>query len=721
MEHFFASCPKGLEDLLAQELTRLGLSDIKKTVAGTYFSGDLRGGYQAALWSRFASRIYLRVSSYEARDDLSLYLGANAIHWENMFHPGKLIAVDFSGVSEAIKNTLYGAQKIKDAIVDRFVKQGLPRPSVDVKQPDVRIAAHLDRRQKVSISLDITGMAMHRRSYRTKAGAAPLKENLAAAIVARSNLENLSFVDPMCGSGTLLIEAAMRLCDMAPGLLREKIGFANLTMHREDIWQEVLNEARERAEKGKELLRTRGYSFHGYDEDYRVIEVARQNALRAGLSEFIDFEALPLKELHNPAPDKNSTVLTNPPYGERLGNFTELLSLYTMLGNKLREEFPGASASVISSSQDLLSCIRLRSDREFHLYNGSLQCLLRTYSIFSNTREDPALQPEADGDKPVTEVALDFANRLRKNLRNLKKYIEKENLESYRIYDADLPDYNAAIDVYGDYAVIQEYAAPKQIPFATAHRRLLNMLQVTQQVLGFPGEHIILKVRDRQRGSSQYEKLEEHQNTIMVREYGAKFIVNLEDYLDTGLFSDHRLVRSLIRSQVKGKTFLNLFAYTGTASVQAALGGATRVTTVDMSRTYLNWAKDNLRINNIQVKDPYFFIQADCLKWIKEASETFDYIYIDPPTFSNSKRMDGSFDVQRDHVELLLSLKKLLNPQGTILFSNNKRNFKLEEEMLKQSGFSVKNISRQTLCKDYASTSSQHNCWLLTCVEESNS
>ncbi len=716
MENFFATCPKGLEDLLAQELTELKLFDIKKTVAGVSFNGDLRGGYKAALWSRFASRILMKVSSYEAKDDLSLYLGAVSISWEKFFHPGKLIAVDFSGVSESIKNTLYGAQKIKDAIVDRFVKQGLPRPSVDVKNPDVRIAVHLDRKQKVSVSIDITGESLHRRSYRTKAGAAPLKENLAAAIVARSNLTSKSYVDPMCGSGTLLIEAAMRLGNVAPGLFREKLGFSNLTMHQDNVWQEVLNDAKKKAEEGKNRLRMEGFSFHGFDEDYRVIEVARQNADRAGLTEFIDFEPCHLKDLKNPASNTQTTVLTNPPYGERLGNFTELLSLYTDLGNKLRSEFPGSFASVISSSADLLSCIRLRSDKEFHLYNGALQCLLRNYSIYD--AQSSVNKTSEDSSKSL-EVAVDFANRLKKNIRNLRKYIDKENLEAYRIYDADLPNYNAAIDVYCDYAVIQEYAAPKQIPFSTTHKRLLDMMQVTQQVLGFPGDHIILKVRDRQRGTSQYEKLENEQNTITVKEYGAKYIVNLEDYLDTGLFSDHRLVRSLIRTQVKGKSFLNLFAYTGTASVQAALGGASSVTTVDMSRTYLNWAKDNLRINNFYVRAPYYFIQADCLKWIKESEETFDYIYIDPPTFSNSKRMDVSFDVQRDHVDLLLSLKKLLNPGGTILFSNNRRNFKLDEEKLKEQGFAIKNISKMTLCKDYTSAASLHNCWLLSLGEQS--
>ncbi len=720
MNNFFASCPKGLEDLLFDELQSLSCCELKKTVAGVYFSGDEETGYRAVLWSRFASRILLKLSEFNAHDDISLYLGINSISWEKMFDPVKTIAVDFSGTSDFIRNTLYGAQKVKDAIVDRFVKKGLMRPNVSVREPDVRIAVHLGHRNRVSVSIDIYGASLHRRTYRASAGAAPLKENLAAAIVARSNLDSECFLDPMCGSGTLLIEAAMRLSDTAPGLLRKNIGFANLSLHDEELWQKCLRDAEERSTRGKALLKEKGVCFYGYDADYRVIEAARTNADRAGLTELMEFEPCELKDLKNPAPEKSFSVITNPPYGERLGNFTELLSLYSLLGSCLRHEFPGCSASVISSSAELLGCMRLKADREYHLFNGALACLLRTYRVYESaaggdgqSSEQPG--KENSGTRELSKNAEEFANRLKKNLKGLKKYIEKEQLEAYRIYDADLPNYNAAIDVYGDYAVIQEYQAPKSVPQHTARQRLLDMMQVTCSVLEFPGEHIIVKSRFHQRGNEQYQRLDEEKNTIVVHEYGIRYIVNLRDYLDTGLFSDHRLVRKMIGESVRDCDFLNLFAYTGTASVQAVLGGAKSVCTVDMSRTYLSWARENMRINNIQLQEPKIrFIQADCIRWLNETEDTFDFIYVDPPTFSNSKRMEDTFEVERDQVSLLSGVRRLLKNGGRVLFTNNRRNFKLDRQGIEDLGFMIRDVGRQTLCRDYESSADQHNCWLLT-------
>ncbi|MBQ8707388.1 MAG: bifunctional 23S rRNA (guanine(2069)-N(7))-methyltransferase RlmK/23S rRNA (guanine(2445)-N(2))-methyltransferase RlmL [Succinivibrionaceae bacterium] len=714
MNKFFASCPKGMEDLLHDELSSLGCENLKKTVAGVSFSGDLKAGYQAVLWSRFASRVILNLAEFLAPDDISLYLGISALPWEKHFEPWHTIAVDFSGTSEGIRNTLYGAQKVKDAVVDRFVKRGLSRPSVSVREADIRIAVHLDRKQRASVGIDVFGSALHRRTYRAKAGTAPLKENLAAAIVARSSLDSACYLDPMCGSGTLLIEAAMRLSDTAPGLLRDKPGIASLSMHDEGLWQECLGDARERSKKGIAELLDRKVRFFGYDADRRMVETARMNAHLAGLSDLMDFETCQVKDLENPQPDSVFTIITNPPYGQRLGNFTELLALYSELGSRLRDRFSGSFASVISSSAELLGCLKLRADREYHLYNGALNCLLRTYSIFSRQTEEGE-QPEH---RRLSQGAEEFSNRLKKNLRNLRRYIEKEQLEAYRIYDADLPNYNAAIDVYGDYAVIQEYQAPKSVPAHLARQRLLDMMQVTCGALEFAGDHIIVKSRMQQKGDSQYQRLDRQDDTMTVREYGAKYIVNLQDYLDTGLFADHRLVRKLIGESVRGRSFLNLFAYTGTASVQAALGGAASVTTVDMSRTYLNTARENMRINNIASSADVKFIQADCLKWLKETADTFDFIYVDPPTFSNSKRMETTFDVQRDHIDLLEDIRRILKPGGRVLFSNNRRGFRLDKEAVERLGFAVTDISRRTLARDYESSADQHHVWFLDLSRE---
>ncbi len=393
-------------------------------------------------------------------------------------------------------------------------------------------------------------------------------------------------------------------------------------------------------------------------------------------------------------------MVTNPPYGERLGEFPELLKLYQELGQSLRQGFQGWRVSVLSASPDLLSCLRLRAEKQYRLFNGALECQFRNYQIAENSIASTKM------------VAEDFANRLRKNIKVLDKWAQQEGLDAYRLYDADLPDYNAAIDRYGDHLVVQEYAAPKSIPEAVARQRLLDMVQATIAVTGIPGANLVLKVRERQKGEQQYQKLAEQGQMLEVHEYGARLLVNLQDYLDTGLFLDHRLTRRMLGQMAKDKRFLNLFAYTGSATVHAALGGARFTTTVDMSRTYLNWARDNLQHNGL-LNSRHHFEQADCLKWLATCNEQFDLIFIDPPTFSNSKRMDESFDVQRDHLRLMQDLKRILAPGGTLVFSNNKRHFKMDLAGLAELGLHADNISEQTRPKDFARNVHIHNCWLI--------
>lgn len=302
-------------------------------------------------------------------------------------------------------------------------------------------------------------------------------------------------------------------------------------------------------------------------------------------------------------------------------------------------------------------------------------------------------------------------------MSKLGKWARKEKLDCYRLYDADLPDYNAAIDVYKDYIIIQEYAAPKEISEDKARRRLTDMIRATVLVTGVETNNVILKVRQKQSGKNQYQKLAEKSRYFDVEEYGVKLIVNLQDYLDTGLFLDHKLTRKMIGDMAAGKDFLNLFAYTGSATVHAACGGAKSTMTIDMSRTYLEWAQKNMNTND-QTGTQHQFLQADCLQWLQQAEGEFDLIFIDPPTFSNSKRMDQTFDVQRDHIMLLENLKRMLRQDGTVVFSNNKRNFKMDEEALDKAGLQAKNISKQTLPLDFARNKHIHNCWIITHKED---
>ncbi|ADM41290.1 23S rRNA (guanine-N-2-) -methyltransferase RlmL [Edwardsiella tarda FL6-60] len=655
--------------------------------------------YQSLMWSRLASRIMLPLGEFKVYSDLDLYLGVQAIDWPTLFGIDKTFAVHFSGTNEEIRNTQYGALKVKDAIVDRFTRSIDARPSVAKQDPDIRISVYLQRETAI-VSLDLSGDGLHQRGYRDLTGQAPLKETLAAAVVLRSGWQpGTPMVDPMCGSGTLLIEAAMMASDRAPGLQRERWGFMGWLGHNADLWQEVRVEAQRRARLGLEQTTSR---FFGYDLDRRVLEMARANARRAGVAALITFNGGDVAQLHNPLPEgPQGTVLSNPPYGERLESEPALIALHNTLGRIMKREFGGWQLSLFSASPELLSCLQLRAERQFKAKNGPLECVQKNYRL--------SAAPQAGGG----EVAQDYANRLRKNLKKFDKWARQEGLTCYRVYDADLPEYNVAVDRYGEKIVVQEYAPPKSVDAQKARQRLFDVVSVTQSVMGVSGNNLILKTRERQKGKSQYEKLAQKGEFMEVHEYGARFWVNLTDYLDSGLFIDHRIARRMLGEMSRGKDFLNLFAYTGSASVYAGLGGARSTTTVDMSRTYLEWAERNLRLNGLTGRQ-HRLVQADCLSYLHHCEDKFDLIFIDPPTFSNSKRMEGTFDVQRDHLDLMRDLARILRPGGTIMFSNNKRGFKMDLAGLAQLGLQAQEITERTLSADFARNRQIHNCWLVT-------
>ncbi|EPW7977288.1 bifunctional 23S rRNA (guanine(2069)-N(7))-methyltransferase RlmK/23S rRNA (guanine(2445)-N(2))-methyltransferase RlmL [Cronobacter turicensis] len=700
MNALFASTARGLEELLKTELENLGAQECQVVQGGVHFQGDAALVYQSLMWSRLASRILLPLGECAVYSDLDLYLGVQAIDWTSIFAPDATFAVHFSGLNDTIRNSQYGAMKVKDAIVDTFTRKNLPRPSVDRELPDLRINVWLNK-DTASIAIDLSGEGLHQRGYRDRTGQAPIKENLAAAIVMRSGWEpGTPLLDPMCGSGTLLIEAAMIATDRAPGLHRTHWGFNGWAQHDESVWKEVKTEAQVRARRGLSEYASR---FYGSDNDPRVIERARTNARRAGLADIIAFSAQDVANLTNPLPEgPTGTVISNPPYGERLESEPALIALHSLLGRIMKNQFGGWNLSLFSASPELLSCLQLRADRQFKAKNGPLDCVQKNYR----------LAPTQPGAMPA-QVAEDYANRLRKNLKKLDKWAKQEGIECYRLYDADLPDYNVAVDRYADWVVIQEYAPPKTIEPEKARQRLFDVIAATLSVLGLAPNKLVLKTRERQKGKNQYEKLAQKGEFMEVHEFNARLLVNLTDYLDTGLFLDHRIARRMLGQMSKGKDFLNLFSYTGSASVHAGLGGARSTTTVDMSRTYLEWAERNLRLNGLSGR-AHRLIQADCLSWLAESDEQFDLIFIDPPTFSNSKRMEETFDVQRDHLRLMKDLKRLLRRDGTIMFSNNKRGFKMDHEGLAALGLKAQDITQKTLSQDFARNRQIHNCWLVT-------
>ncbi|BDM64895.1 ribosomal RNA large subunit methyltransferase K/L [Shewanella sp. NFH-SH190041] len=706
MFSFFAAAPKGFEYALAGELAALGASEIKESVAGVYFSATLEQAYRITLWSRLASRVVLIIYKGACESAQQLYDAAYCIDWPSHFDYRCSFAIDFHGTGGFINNSQFGALKIKDAVVDRFRDDFDRRPDVSRTDADIRIDAHY-RNNQITIGLNFSGPALHQRGYRDRTGEAPLKENLAANMLVRSGWAQSmqTLMDPFCGSGTVVIEAALIAADVAPALKRRKFGFEHWRRHKEEMWLEIKTEADVRANRG---LQQCDIHFYASDIDSRVVALAKRNAQLAGVAHLIDFKVSNALNV-TPAADTGYLV-TNPPYGERLGNMSELLQLYYQLGDKLKREFGGWKVAMLCSDIELMSAIKLKADKQMKMFNGALECGFNLYTLHAkSTRRE---MPSAEG-VDITKVAEPFANRLKKNIKQLDKWAKKEGLDCYRIYDADIPEYNVAVDRYQDYVVVQEYAAPAKIPENVTKRRMTDMLLALPAAAGVDPEKIVLKTRERQKGTSQYQKLDKEKLELITTEYGCQFRVNLTDYLDTGLFLDHRLTRKLVGEKSKGRDVLNLFSYTGSASVHAAKGGAKSVTTVDMSNTYLNWAKDNFMLNKLMGRQ-YQFIQADCLQWVRDCEQQFDLIFIDPPTFSNSKRMEDSWDVQRDHAQVLIDLKKLLRPGGEIIFSNNKRKFKMDMEQLANAGLSAKNIDAQLLPMDYKRNAQIHNVWLIT-------
>ncbi|AXY41152.1 bifunctional 23S rRNA (guanine(2069)-N(7))-methyltransferase RlmK/23S rRNA (guanine(2445)-N(2))-methyltransferase RlmL [Halomonas sp. JS92-SW72] len=714
-----ATCPQGLELLLAEELAALGAEPGKTTVGGVNLRADLAGAYRACLWSRLANRVVLclaREESIETPEQLRAAVAA--IDWSRHLAPGATLAVDFHGRSEAIRHTRFGAQTVKDGVVDRLQAAGLARPDVDLKSPDLRLYAHLHRGRLI-IGVDLSGDSLHRRGYRRDVGHAPLKENLAAALLVRAGWpalarEGAALVDPLCGAGTLLIEAAMMAADMAPNLARARFGFHGWAGHDEALWRELKREAEARASIGRKRCRSH---FHGFDQSPAALAAARANAMRAGIPALITLTGAGLAQLSRPeglGVEPPGLVITNPPYGERLGELPELVGLYAQLGERVRAAFPGWRLAVFTANPDLGHRIGLRAHKQYALRNGPLEAKLLLMEV--TEADGPA---SGEGTAPRrSEGAQMFANRLEKNRKRLKKWLKQSGEPCYRLYDADMPEYALAVDLYGDRVHVQEYAAPHSVDAAQAQKRLFEALAVIPEVLEVDPTRVVVKRRERQSGRAQYQKQAASGERFEVREGRARLWVNLRDYLDTGLFLDHRPVRRMLGEMAPGKRFLNLFCYTATATVQAALGprgaegcaGASDSVSVDLSNTYLEWARDNFALNGL---DPsrHRVVRDDCLRWLETAGAEFDLIFMDPPTFSNSKKMEGTLDVQRDHGRLVRLAMARLAPGGTLVFSNNQRRFTLDADLAEH--YAVDDISAKTFDPDFKRNPDLHHVFLI--------
>ncbi|MFH7810115.1 bifunctional 23S rRNA (guanine(2069)-N(7))-methyltransferase RlmK/23S rRNA (guanine(2445)-N(2))-methyltransferase RlmL [Acinetobacter sp. BSP-153] len=724
LSSYWVTCADGLETLLQEELEGLGVQNIERFPGRLVFKGTLEHAYRICMWSRLASRVLTPIHvhelerSHDARDVAEeLYEGAINFDWSLIFAPQSTFAVRLHIEREIKVNSQFATLRVKDGIVDSFMEAVGKRPSIDIKQPEITIYA-LAGKTEHTYCLDLSGDSLHKRGYRRYMTDAPIKENLAAAILQKAKLLSKRpdiFLDPMCGSGTFIIEALMMLTDRAPGLVR-RFGFNGWNGHNHELWISIKAEAADRHQAALEQPLPKFYAF---DADWEAVKATKQNIIAAGFERLLDhiqIEERTLADWPNfEAEGKTAFIVTNPPYGERLGDKASNRALYLGLSALLQKNFPNQTAAVIAAAVEQADVLALNDPQTMRLMNGKLPIYVRSGCVKPVAVVKPFLETWQPQQFEAIEGAEDFANRLQKNMQTLKKWAVKENIHCLRLYDADLPDFNVAVDLYGDRLHVQEYAPPKKIDPEKAKKRFNLALQAIRAVTGLGRDAIFIKTRARQEGKNQYTKQSTASKRFIVQEGKAKILVNLTDYLDTGLFLDHRQIRLRIAQEARGKHFLNLYSYTSTASLHAALGGAASTTSVDLSNTYLSWSKENFVLNGLTVDhadEQHQFFASDCFEWLKEGHEQYDLIFIDPPTFSNSKKFYGTFDVQRDHLSLLKRAMNRLTTDGTLYFSNNYRGFEMDEEIL--AFFDVEEITSETIGPDFKRNQKIHRAWKIT-------
>lgn len=741
----FARCASGFEAVLADELRSLHAKRVRPLKGGVAFFGAVEDVYRACLWLRTATRIQVVLGRVGAKDADELYEQTKAIAWENIMIQGASIAVRAHGENSNLRNSKYTALKVKDALCDRLRTVWGTRPNVEITQPDCAIDVSLHR-DRATLYLNVSGPSLHKRGYREEGlqTEAPLKETLAAGMLLTAGWHNIcqtaqgqpvGFIDPLCGSGTLLIEAALIAAHMAPGLLRTAWGFTHWTGHNAALWERICQDARAQSHQGN----FSSMRFIGNDRDTRAIQLAQENAKRAGLDSAIEFycedAACLISKLQKNQSGKSATAVfpekgllaTNPPYGQRLLSHEQLPEVYAALRSVITELPLTWQLAVITSDATVDTALGEVATHTITCFNGPIETQLRLYAGREN-RSLVQLVSLAGHDRsvPVFEAQSEqFAARLRKVAKERAKWARKEGITCYRLYDADLPDYAVALDVYTQqdnsnsarmFARIAEYQAPAHVDTQRADRRFNDVLALVPAVLDIPANQVFYKIRKRAKGGGQYRDAQDKPYTLTVREANYLFEVDLNGHLDTGLFLDHRITRKLVEQHAAHTAFLNLFAYTGAASVYAAGGGAQTTTTVDLSNTYLDWAKRNMKANGFSGAN-HRFMRADVIDWLDQearSNSAYDLVFCDPPTFSNSKATKGrTFDVQRDYLALLEKIEKVCAPQATIIFSCNLRSFKFDEQALAKKGFEAENITAQTIPHDFERNSKIHHCYLL--------
>ena len=749
-----AACAFGLEAIVKRELIALGYGDARVEQPGRIvFSGDESAICRCNLWLRTADRILVEVLQFEAPDFDALFDTAKQFDWSQHIPPVGSFPVVAKTRNSQLTSLPAIQRSVKKAVVESM-KLAHSVEQLDESGPTYRIeVALLD--DVATITIDTTGASLHKRGYRKLSAEAPIKETLAAAMIELSVWKPARLlVDPFCGSGTIPIEAAMIGLNMAPGWKRAAEGdFAasQWPTISATIWDEAKIEANDLFQRDLKL------QIIGTDRDEEVLSIARYHAEQAGVANQIHFQQRAFDELRSKR--EFGCIVTNPPYGERLEEQQRWLGLYQSIP-AVMQRLPTWSLFLITSMPQFEQLVQKKATRRRKLYNGRIEC---TYYQFLGPRPPRTESPRpnesiSDLSEPATGINAEidsslsgagkietaktesakskkpdvapifgglqpkdheqaelFKSRLAKRARHLRRW-PKRGITCYRLYEKDIPEIPLVVDRYEDFLQITEYERPHERDLARHAAWLELMKKTAAATLDIGIQRVVLKSKIKDPEFGQYKKFDQTGRRKTVHEGDLKFLVNLTDYVDTGLFLDHRITRQMVRDEAADKDFLNLFAYTGAFSVYAAAGGARSTTTVDLSKNYLDWARANLSANGFE-GDIHQFIAADAMEFLRSAArdlpECFDLAVVDPPTYSNSKRTEEDWDVQKSHVELLNLLRPVMRAGGVVYFSTNFRRFKLDEASIR--GFEIREISKQTVPEDFRNKRI-HRCWRMVAI-----
>jgi 23S rRNA (guanine2445-N2)-methyltransferase / 23S rRNA (guanine2069-N7)-methyltransferase len=795
---------EGLEWILAQELERVGAQNLRvgrRTIEFSASPGaEKETLYRAVLESRTAIRVLEPLGRFRVDSPDSLYRAMQEVDWTEQLKTSDTLRVDAAIHDTFLTHSLYAAQIVKDAIVDQLRTPSGKRPSVQLRGATLRLGLHLVG-ETATIFRDAAGRSLHQRGWRMGEVDAPLSEVLAAGILGITGwwrvgkAEEASsgerthdsssgerthdsssgelLLDPMCGSGTLVIEAATIAAGIAPGLYRARRkahGFSKFRDCDRGLFDRLVAELEAR-------VREPAGSFQASDLDPNAVAAAKACAEAAGVASCITIDVQHFEQAR-PA-GESGLVVTNPPYGERLP-LPRSAAFFRRFGDWLVQHCGGWRAAILAADTPAAGQLGLRPTYRVPLSNGPIACRLLEVEIrrreesspptahaphppgvagtldaerrdrrkldehgsFCSEEEGAAAAGESErsprgdfcrpGDnadgfnapaqalgrprgRTTDDQIGDFRRRLAKRFKHLSKWARRQGIEAFRVYDRDIPEIPLVIDWYAGWLHAAEYERPHERTDIEHDVWLDKMIEAAALELGVPPMQTFLKVRRRQRDGGQYEKVDQRQAVLSVREGDLSFEVNLSDYLDTGLFLDHRQTRAMVRGEAEGKRMLNLFCYTGSFSVYAAAGGAKETVSVDLSNTYLDWTRTNLSKNSFKDAGRHRIVRDEARAFLEHRAQRgespFDLVVVDPPTYSRSAKSETPWDVERDHAELLDLVAKNLSPGGVVYFSTNFRRFHLAEERL-STLYTLREITNRTIPEDFRNERI-HRAWRL--------